>query len=223
MKQLWSVDRFGKALLLCGVASSLLYGLMIWAIRYEGYDPISQVPSELAAIGAPTQMRWAFLGAIYTLLVAAFAWGVARGGPNRHARTVGALLLAYASLGLLWPFAPMHQRAVLAAGGGTLSDTMHIVLGGVTVFLMFIAIGVGAMAFGKRFRLYSIISISVLLAFGALTFLDAPLLQANRPTPYIGLWERTNISVFLLWIVVLAARLWRAAPYGRTLAQPTPN
>ena len=46
----------------------------------------------------------------------------------------------------------MHQREVLAAGGGTLSDTMHVVLGGVTVFLMFLAIGFGATAFGKRFR-----------------------------------------------------------------------
>jgi hypothetical protein len=36
-----------KALLLCGIASSVLYALMIWAIRYEGYDAISQVPSEL--------------------------------------------------------------------------------------------------------------------------------------------------------------------------------
>jgi hypothetical protein len=65
----------------------------------------------------------------------------------------------------------MHQREVLAAGGGTLSDTMHVVLGGVKVFLMFLAIGFGATGFGKRFRLYSIASIVVLLAFGGLTFL----------------------------------------------------
>ncbi len=122
---------------------------------------------------------------------------------------MGGLILAYASLGFLWPFAAMHQREVLAAGGGTLSDTMHVVLGGVTVFLMFLAIGFGALAFGKRFRLYSIASIVVLLAFGALTFLDAPRLQANLPTPWIGLWERINISVFLLWVVVLATVLLR--------------
>jgi hypothetical protein len=33
----------------------------------------------------------------------------------------------------------------------------------------------------------------------------------NLPTPWIGLWERINISVFLLWIVMLAAVLWRSA------------
>jgi hypothetical protein len=120
---------------------------------------------------------------------------------------VGGLILAYASLGLLWPFVPMHQRDVLAAGGGTLSDTLHQVLAAVTVFLMFLAIGFGAMAFGKRFRLYSIVTIVVLLVFGGLTFLEAPRLQMNLPTPWIGLWERINISVFLLWVVVLATVL----------------
>ena len=117
--------------------------------------------------------------------------------------------MAYAALGLLWPFAAMHQRDVLAAGGGTLSDTLHVVLGGVTVLFMFLAIGFGAAAYGKPFRQYSIVTIFVLLLFGALTFLEAPRLQANLPTPWIGLWERVNISAFLLWVVVLATVLWR--------------
>jgi Protein of unknown function (DUF998) len=199
-----------KALLVCGVASSLLYALMIWGMRYDGYDPISQVPSELTAIGAPTRALWARLGWIYTVLVTAFGIGVWKSaGGNRAVRIVGGLILAYASLGLLWPFAAMHQRDVLAAGGATLSDTMHVALGGITVVLMFLAIGFGAMAFGRRFRLYSIASIVVLLAFGGLTFLEAPRLQANLPTPWIGLWERINITVFLLWVVVLATELWR--------------
>ena len=205
-----SGEAFRKTLLACGIASSLLYAVMMWAIRYEGYSPISQVPSELTAIGAPTERLWALLGPVYTLLVAAFGWGVWRSaGRNRTVRIVGGLVMAYASLGILWPFAQMHQREVLAAGGGTLSDTMHVVLGGVTVFLMFLAVGFGAVAFGKRFRLYSIASIVVLLLFGVLTFTEAPRLGANLPTPWIGLWERINISVFLLWVVVLATVLWR--------------
>ena len=201
-----------KTLLVCGVASSLLYALMIWGIRYEGYSPISQVPSELTAIGAPTQALWARLGWIYTVLITAFGIGVWRSaGRNRALQVVGGLILAHASLGLLWPFAPMHQREVLAAGGGTPSDTLHQILAAVTVFLMFLAIGFGATAFGKRFRLYSIVTIVVLLTFGGLTFLEAPRLQADLPTPWIGLWERINISVFLLWVVSLAVALWRTA------------
>jgi hypothetical protein len=199
-----------KMLLACGIASSLLYALMIWGIRYDGYNPISQVPSELVAIGAPTQALWARLGWIYTVLITAFGIGVWKSaGRNRALRVAGGFILAHGSLGLLWPFAPMHQREVLAAGGGTLSDTMHQVLAAVTVFFMFLAIGFGAAAFGRRFRLYSIVTIVVLLAFGGLTFMEAPRVEMNLPTLWIGLWERINISVFLMWIVVLAAVLFQ--------------
>jgi hypothetical protein len=205
-----SPQAWQRALLACGVASALLYSLMIWGIRYEGYSPIAQVPSELTAIGAPTRALWARLGWLYTMLVAAFGFGVWKSaGDHRAVRIVGGLILAHASLGLLWPFAAMHQREVLAAGGGTMSDTVHQILAAATVFLMFIAIGFGATAFGKPFRLYSIVTIAVLLGFGGLTFLEAPRLEMNLPTPWIGLWERITISVFLLWVVVLATVLWR--------------
>jgi CubicO group peptidase (beta-lactamase class C family) len=104
----------------------------------------------------------------------------------------------------------MHLRETLAAGGSTLSDTMHLVLASVTVLLMLLAIGVGAAAFGKRFRLYSIASLVILAVFGVLTFLDAPRVQANLPTPWAGVWERINVGMFLLWVVVLAATLLRS-------------
>ena len=205
-------ETWRKGLLVCGIASSVLFAAMIWGIRYEGYNLISQVPSELTAIGAPTEALWARLGWIYTVLITAFGVGVLKsGGTNRAGRIVGGLILVYGALGLLWPFAAMHQREVLAAGGGTLSDTLHLVLGAVTVFLMFLAMGFGATAFGTRFRWYSLVTIVVLLVFGGLTFQEAPRLAANLPTPWIGLWERINISVFLIWVVMLAAVLWPTA------------
>ena len=206
-------ETWRKLSLVSGIAFSLLFAAMIWLIRYEGYSVISQVPSELTAIGAPTRELWARLGWIDTLLEIAFGLGLwTSAGGNRTLRIVGGLFLAHASLSLLWPFAAMHQREVLAAGGKTWSDSLHVVLAGVTVFIMFLAIGVGAAAFGKRFRLYSIATIVVLLIFGGLTFLEAPRLQANLPTPWIGLWERINISVFLLWVVMLSALLWTNRP-----------
>ena len=44
---------------------------------------------------------------------------------------------------------------------------------------------------------------------GGLTFRDAPRIGANLPTPWIGVWERINLGVFLLWVVMLAVALWR--------------
>ena len=118
-------------------------------------------------------------------------------------------MVAYGVIGLGWPFAPIHQRAVLATGGGTLTDTMHIVFGMVTVLLMLVAIGFGAAAFGMRFRLYSIATMVILVVFGTLTGLDGPRVAADLPTPWVGVWERISIGVFLLWLGVLAITLLR--------------
>jgi CubicO group peptidase (beta-lactamase class C family) len=208
-----------KILLVCGIVSSVLYGAMIGAIRFEGYSLVSQVPSELTAFGAPTRSLWMWLGAVYTLLMTAFGFGVWKSaGGKCVVRVVSGLMLGYASLGLLWPFASMNQRKVLAAGGATWGDTMHVVLAGVTVLLMFLAMAVAAKAFGRRFRIYTMCSVVVLLVFGAMTFVDAARLQADLPTPWIGLWERINISVFLLWVAVLAVVLWPARAGGAEAA-----
>ena len=202
-----------KALLVCGIVSSLLYVAMnvFVARQWGGYSSASQTVSELSAIGAPTRPLWVALGIVYTFLAAAFGLGVwVSARQNRLVRVVGGLLVAYGVIGLGWPFAPMHQRAALAAGGGTLSDTMHLVFGAVTVFLMLVAVGFGAAALGNRFRLYSIVTAVVLMLLGALVGFDAPRVGANLPTPWVGVWERADIGVFLLWVVVLAVALLRA-------------
>jgi Protein of unknown function (DUF998) len=202
-----------KTLLVCGILSSILYLVMtvFIAMQWEGYSSASQTISELSAIGAPTRSLWVLPGAFYAVLVTAFGWGVSQSaGRIRALRIAGGLIVAYGALGLIWPLAPMHLRETLAAGGGTLSDTMHIVLASVTVTLMLLAIAVGAAACGKRFRLYSIASLVILVVFGALTFWDSPGIAVNLPTPWIGVWERINIGVFLLWVVVLATALLRA-------------
>jgi hypothetical protein len=200
-----------KVLLSCGIISSLWYVVMciIVPMYFPGYRSASQVISELFAIGGPTRSLWVLLGVLYTLLVTAFGWGVWQSaGSNHPLRTAGALLIAYGALGL-WPFAPMHLRETLAAGGATWSDTMHIALGVVNELLYLFAIGFATTALGKPFRLYCIVTFVILLLFGFLTFLDAPRISANLPKPLIGVWERINIGVFLLWVIVLAIVLLR--------------
>jgi hypothetical protein len=196
-----------KILLICGIVSSLLYVAMniIAAVLYEGYSSASQTVSELSAIGAPTRPLWVLLAVPYTLLAAAFGLGVwLSAGRNRPLRAVGGLMIVYGVIGLFWP--PMHLRGARP----TLTDTMHIVFSMATVLLMMLAIGFGAAALGKRFRLYSIATLVILVVFGALTGLESSGIPANLPTPWIGVWERINIGVFLLWVVALAVTLLRA-------------
>jgi hypothetical protein len=199
-----------KFLVFCGVLASLLYIAMNIFIPplYEGYNWVTQTVSELSAVGAPTRPLWFVLGIIYTLLVAAFGWGVFRSaGEKRSLRIVGILMFLHGVLGLTW--SPMHQREVLAAGGGTFTDTWHLVMATVTVLLMFLSIGFGAAAFGKAFRFYSIATIIVFIVFGVLTFVEAPNVDKNLSTPYIGLWERINIAAFMVWMLAFSAILLR--------------
>jgi hypothetical protein len=207
------------AWLVCGIVSSLLYVALnvITVMQWPAYDWVSQVPSELSAVGAPTRPLWVVMGMLYTVLVTAFGWGVRMsGGENRKLRVVGVLIAAYGALGLVWPFAPMHLREALAAGGGDFRDTLHVVLAAVTVTLYLLALGIAAAALGRGFRIYSAVSFIALLAFAALTFGEAPDVAKNLPTPHIGLWERASIAVFLLWVIVLAvARLYSPSNQAR--------
>jgi uncharacterized membrane protein YczE len=107
-----------------------------------------------------------------------------------------------------------RNRRCSSAGGGTMSDTLHLALGMITVLLMLLAIGFAAAAFGREFRLYSITTIALLI-FGVLTGLDAPNVGMNRPTPWVGIWERINIGGFLLWIAVLAVVLFQRSGHSR--------
>ena len=198
-----------KLLLVCGILSSLLYVAMtvFVALQWQGYSSVSQTISELSAIDAPTRPLWVVLSIAYSLLVTAFGWGVWMSARrSRSLRVVGALMIAYGATGLAWPFAPMHLRGAEFA----LTDAMHIAFGMVTVCLYLLALAFGAAAFGKRFRLYSIATLVIVVALGALTGMDGPRLAANLPTPWIGVWERINIGVVLLWVVVLAVVLLRA-------------
>jgi hypothetical protein len=206
-----------STLLACGIAAPALYVAMILftGLLWDEYSSASQTVSELSAIGAPTRTLWIVLSVVYIALVVAFGFGVRlSGADNRALRVLGAVLIASGVVGIFWP--PMHQRAVLAAGGATLTDTLHLVWTGITGVVFTGAIVAGAAAFGARFRLYSVATVVIMVASGALTGRDAPLMQANLPTPWIGVWERLNIVAFMLWMAVVAIKLLCRGRFGRT-------
>ena len=204
----FSGNFLNRLLLTCGMLSSLWYVAIniIVPMQDPGYNVASQTVSELSAIGSPTRYLWNLLSPFYSLLIIPFGWGVwLSSGQNRKLQIVGVLMLIYGFSGFFWP--PMHLRTALAAGEGSLTDTAHIIFAMVTIALMLLMIGFGAAALGKKFRLFSIICIINFIVFGILTWLDSPGISANLPTPRLGIWQRINIGVFLLWVAVFAMRL----------------
>lgn len=203
-------SRITRILLSCGIVSSLFYLFMnvFVPLKYEGYNSASQTISELSAIDAPTRDLWVALGVIYALLTFVFGLGILRSTPRKRSlRITGILMMFHGVTGMLWPLFPMHQRQVLAAGGGSITDTMHIVLSAFTVLLMMVMIGISSIAFGNKFKVFSFVTIVLLVCFGALTGLNSPDMEANRPTPWMGVWERISIGVYMVWVMVLAGIL----------------
>jgi hypothetical protein len=195
-------------LLASGIFASLLYiGTdVLGGMRYEGYSYSTQTISELAAIGAPSKPLVDTLFFVYDVLMIAFALGVwASAGGKRARRVTGVLLIGTVIAGSLWYFFPVHMRGTEI----TLTDTMHIIVGGVVSLLILFTIGIGSTAFGKRFRLYSLVTLVILLVSGVLIGLDTPRIQANLPTPWVGISERINVYGYLLWVAVLAIVLLR--------------
>ena len=205
-----NTPRMHRALLACGAVSSAWYVLInaVVPFFYEGYNAAALTVSELSAIGSPTRILWVLLVLPYPLLFAAFGWGlVMTADSHRKLKVAGMLIVAYGILNLFWP--PMHRREVIAAGGGTLTDTMHIAWAMVTLAFMLLMMGFAAGAAGWRFRRYTFFTFGVFLVFGFLSGIESPHIEMGVPTPYLGLWERINIGSFMCWTAVLSALLMR--------------
>lgn len=195
-------------LLACGLVASLLYVAITILVPFgwPAYSSFSDTISELSAVGAPTRSIWVPLGTVYTLLVAAFGLGVWQtAGRSRAQHVIGGMLIVNGLVGLGWP--PMHQRDVLAAGGGTLTDTLHLVWAGITMVLMVGGMLASFPLFGRPFRIYTVVTLVLLIVFGALTSRGAPAVAADLPTPWLGVWERINVLGYMAWQGVLSVLL----------------
>lgn len=216
-----------KILLSCGIVAVLLYltADVVGALLFPGYSYTDQTISELVAIDAPSRPMLVPLSLLYAALWFAFALGIWRSARGKLAlRVVAVGLAAKEVLGaVVVLFFPMHLRTVLASGGSNYSDTGHALLTVVGVFCFLVAIAFGSTVFGKWFGLYSIATVVVLVVFGTLSFMMAPQMAANLPTPWMGAWERINAFGYELWAAVLAIRLLRSCEPAEAPATRSPR
>lgn len=198
-----------RLLLLCGVLSPLLYALAdaLAGTRWEGYSFRDQTISELGAIGAPSRPLFSLLLIPVYLLLVAFGVGIWQSAAGRRRiRVLGGLLAGIGVLALTaGQFVPMRLRGTEQG----LTGTLHLVEGAVAMLTLLAAMGFAATAFGRRFRLYTIATITLMLVFGAWSGMEAPRIAAGLPTPWVGVKERIFWYAYQLWFAVLALTLLR--------------
>ena len=201
-----------SALLICGILAALFYVATDIAagVLYPSYSFSDQAVSELFAIGAPTSGMVVAGFNISSLLLMGFAFGVWTSFPHeRWLRRMAVMFGASAVVGMvLWNVFPMHMRGAATS----FTDTMHLILA--TNPFVVLSIGFALIAFRGGFRLYTGATILVLLLTAVFAFQYAPALQANLPTPGLGLSERVAQYAFQVWQVVLVLILVREANEG---------
>ena len=213
-----------QVLLGCGIVGPAWWVAMdvIGSLRYEGYSYVDQTISELSAQGAPTStFMMLFSGIPYLVLMIPFGVGIwLTAGGRRAQRITAALVLGEVVWGVVGGLAfPMAIRG----HEETLRNQMHAWYGiGMPIFFL-LAVAFGSRLFGTRFRYYTYATVLALFVFGVLTALQAPRVPANEPTPWIGVEERINAYLPMLWFVVLAVGLLRTqdTPAPRQVEKPT--
>ncbi|GAA4288265.1 DUF998 domain-containing protein [Georgenia daeguensis] len=210
------------SLLLAGVAAVVVYALgdlISGGLLYDGYSFRDQAISELSAYGSPVRAVAVTWIALHNLLGIAFGVGIWRSaGASRALRWTAALLIAAAVVTApLHPFFPMSPRG--AEGG--LNDTMHLVLTMAFGVCVLGAVTASAVALRGWFRLYAIVSVVVIVVFGALTGPLMSGLATGLPTPWLGGFERVNAYATFAWMVALAVVLARRPDLSRGV--PTPE
>ena len=198
-----------KFLLLCGIASSVVYVAtdVLAALSWPAYDYTAQSVSQLLAIGTPTRSFVFPLMSAYNALVVAFGVGVfASAGSTRSLRVTGILLVVYgivSHMGLtLFPLRLGETEASDNAGA-------HIAITAAIVLSMLLFIAVGAIARGRIFRVYSGLTIMAIIVGGALTGMQVETLAAEGSSPWLGVVERVNIYSMMLWVAVFSIALLR--------------
>lgn len=198
-----------RILLISGILSPLMYAVAdaLVGIRWQGYSFRDQVISELGAVGSPVKPLFSVLLIAVYLLMVAFGVGVWQSaGDRRRLRVVAGLLVGLGILALtVGLFVPMRPRGTEQG----LTGALHLVEGAVAMLMVLAAMGLASTVFGRRFRLYSIVTIALVLIFGAWSGTDVPRIEAGLATPWAGVKERIFWYTYQLWFAVLALTLLR--------------
>jgi hypothetical membrane protein len=202
-----------RLLAVCGIIAPLLYvfTVALGGILTPNYSHVSNAISELIETGAPYKMFLNPLFDVYNILIVLFAAGLCYARNVQRSFSAGVVLLAATGVaGLLMTlFFPQDPRGTPL----TFAGQMHIALAGVESALTILLVFLMGVAFRgderwPRFSTYSFVTGVLIIITGVATAL-----ATAQGSGILGLLERCTIGVFLLWVFVVAVRLYRIADH----------
>lgn len=197
-----------RVLFLTGVLGPIVYfvTVVLGGIITPNHSHIRNAVSELTQRGAPNIVVLSSLFVLSAILILIFGITIMlryRHG-NKRVFAGGILIVVYGifatSLATVFPMDPL-------SGETTFFGTMHIVIAGLTAFVIMgsiLLIGLGIYqpaGYWHHFRLYSIISVILVFVLGATT----PILIMND-IELIGIFERLTQLAYMQWFVMFALK-----------------
>jgi len=195
-----------KVLFFGGIFGPIVFVLndIIGGVITPGYSYIINAVSELTQAGSENIYLLSSLLLISAIMSIAFGIGIFSNYKDRRSKLLftGSILIIISGIfngltGTVFPQDPIN-------GVTTFAGTMHLILVGITVIMamplvLMIGIGLYREKRWKSFRLYSIITVLIMVVFGGLT----PVLIMND-IELLGLFERIVAYTYLSWFFVLA-------------------
>jgi len=199
-----------RIIFLGGILGPIVYifNVMLGGIITPNYSHIQNAVSELTQRAAPNIVILSTLFVISAILILLFGIAIMMRykHQNRQLHAGGVLIVIYgifaASLASVFPQDPL-------GGESTFPGTMHIVIAGLTAFVIMggiVLIGLGMdkqKGPWRHFKKYSFITVILVFVFGAPT----PILIMNK-IELLGLFERLTQLAYLQWFAVFAAKFY---------------
>ncbi len=209
-KDIAKVRKKERILFLAGIFGPIVYilNVILGGIITPNYSHIQNAVSELTQRGAPNIVILSTLFVVSAILILLFGIAIMIRYKRRNRRLYagGVLIVVYgifaASLASVFPQDPL-------GGESTFPGTMHLVIAGLTAFVIMGGILLSGLGMGKQtgswrhFKLYSVITVILVFVFGAPT----PILIMNK-IQLLGFFERLTQLAYLQWFAVFAAKFY---------------
>ena len=200
-------------LVACGIAAPVLYGVavIIGGIITPGYSHLAHDISGLIASYAPGKGVLDPIFVAYNILLMAFGVGLLSRFAEQ-AKGVGvagaAIIIVIGAFGLvltiLFPRDPIGAEQ-------TFAGIMHIVFAGLMSIGTMTAVPLVALHLRKiglrGYAVYSFITLAVVLVSGIWA-----VSAAATDSGVLGLAERITIGAFVLWVYVIALKMYKRSP-----------